>query len=69
MIKRIKHLAIAVADLDVAVDGYKALLGVDNPRRYEWKADGKTILEKIERARQALARQEAVSKDNNETLH
>lgn len=37
MIKRIKHLAIAVADLDVAVDGYKALLGVDNPRRYEWE--------------------------------
>lgn len=26
-----------------------------NPVRYEWKADGKTILEKIQRAREALA--------------
>lgn len=37
MIKRIKHLAIAVADIDVAVDGYKTLLGVDDPRRHEWE--------------------------------
>ena len=27
------------------------------PQRYEWKADGKTILEKIQRARKALAQQ------------
>jgi transposase len=33
-----------------------------NPTRYEWKADGKAILERISRARAALAREEAVSK-------
>ena len=33
-----------------------------NPRRYEWKADGKLILEKIARAREALARELIVSK-------
>ena len=37
MIKRIKHLAIAVADVDVAVEAYESLLGVENPRRYEWE--------------------------------
>ena len=31
------------------------------PTRYEWKADGKTILEKIQRARKALARESHVS--------
>lgn len=33
-----------------------------NPTRYEWRADGKTILEKIARARAALARELAVCK-------
>ena len=37
MIKRIKHLAIAVADIDDAVESYRTRLGVDNPRRYEWE--------------------------------
>lgn len=40
-----------------------------NPRRYEWKADGKSILEKIQRAREALARQGSHSKATSETLH
>jgi len=30
------------------------------PPRYEWKADGKVILEKIQRARAVLARQSQV---------
>lgn len=30
------------------------------PTRYEWKADGKIILEKIQRARAALAQQSIV---------
>jgi transposase len=39
------------------------------PQRYEWRADGKAILEKIHRARQALAGQSQVAKDISETLH
>lgn len=39
------------------------------PTRYEWRADGKAILEKVHRARQALAQQPQVPKDNSVTLH
>ncbi|HEX5222124.1 MAG TPA: IS630 family transposase, partial [Verrucomicrobiae bacterium] len=39
------------------------------PQRYEWRADGKAILEKIRRAREALAQQSRITKDNSETLH
>jgi transposase len=39
------------------------------PQRYEWRADGKAILEKILRAREALARLPIVTKDSCETLH
>src|SRR5271170_4858417 len=39
------------------------------PTRYEWNADGKVILERIQRARAALARQAPVTQDINETLH
>ena len=39
------------------------------PQRYEWRAEGKAILEKIRRAREALARPSPVAKDNSETLH
>lgn len=39
------------------------------PKRYEWRADGKAILEKVRRARQALARETNVNKDSYETLH
>jgi transposase len=38
-----------------------------NPTRYQWKADGHEILKKIQRAREALAREMAVSKDISET--
>jgi len=40
-----------------------------NPTRYQWKADGKVILEKIARARAALAREMSVRKSISETLH
>jgi len=39
------------------------------PHRYEWRADGKAILEKIRRAREALAREINITKDISETLH
>ncbi len=39
------------------------------PQRYQWRADGKAILEKIRRARETLARLSTVTKDNSETLH
>ena len=39
------------------------------PQRYEWRADGKAILEKIRRAREALAQHSRITKDNSETLH
>jgi hypothetical protein len=39
------------------------------PKRYEWRADGKAILDKVFRAREALARQSAVNKDSCDTLH
>ncbi|HEX5219821.1 MAG TPA: hypothetical protein VFZ59_09660, partial [Verrucomicrobiae bacterium] len=35
----------------------------------EWRADGKAILEKIRRAREALAQHSRITKDNSETLH
>ena len=37
------------------------------PTRYEWKADGKTILAKIQKAREALARPTDVNKDTKGT--
>src|SRR5882672_5037031 len=39
------------------------------PKRYEWRAQGQAILEKIQRARRALAQQLAVNKDSSETSH
>lgn len=37
MIKRIKHMAIAVSDVDAAVAGYQQFLGVGETRRYDWE--------------------------------
>jgi methylmalonyl-CoA/ethylmalonyl-CoA epimerase len=37
VIKRIKHMAVAVSDLDVAVGRYQALLDIGEPKRGEWK--------------------------------
>jgi methylmalonyl-CoA/ethylmalonyl-CoA epimerase len=37
MIQRIKHIAVAVNDVDSAVDIYERRLGIENPRRLEWE--------------------------------
>ena len=37
MVTRIKHMAVAVADVDAAVHSYEQRLGVTNPRRVEWE--------------------------------
>jgi methylmalonyl-CoA/ethylmalonyl-CoA epimerase len=37
MIQKIKHMAVAVADVDAAVERYQALLGIGEPKRGEWK--------------------------------
>ena len=39
------------------------------PQRYEWRAEGQAILEKIRHARAALARRAPVTKDNSGSLH
>ena len=41
MVRRIKHMAVAVADVDAAVGAYERRLGVTEPRRVEW-AQGKS---------------------------
>jgi len=38
MINGIKHIAVAVADIDGAASAYESLLGFGEPRRYEWEA-------------------------------
>jgi transposase len=58
----------SVAELTKAIWDYLAERNL-KPTRYEWRAEGKTVLEKIRRARQSLARQSQVAKDINETLH
>jgi transposase len=40
-----------------------------HPTRYVWRASGQSILEKIQRARAALAQQLSVSKDTSATWH
>ena len=59
------------ASVGELVDAIWAYLSQRNlkPQRYEWRAEGRTILEKIRRARQALARLSPVTKDSSETLH
>ena len=51
----------SVPDLSAEITQYLAQWNL-NPTRYQWKADGKVILEKIARARAVLAREQAVSK-------
>ena len=41
MVSRIKHMAVAVADVDAAVGAYERRLGISEPRRVEW-AQGKS---------------------------
>jgi transposase len=59
------------ASIGELVDAIWAYLSERNlkPQRYQWRAEGKTILEKIRRAREALAQLPPVRKDNSETLH
>lgn len=59
------------ASVDELTDAIWAYLAERNlkPQRYEWRADGKAILEKICRAREALVRQYNITKDISETLH
>jgi transposase len=58
----------SVKELSAAIWDYLAERNL-RPTRYVWKARGQSILEKIHRARTALARQSAVSKDIIETRH
>ena len=51
-----------------AIWGYLAERNL-KPQRYQWRADGAAILEKIHRAREALARSQQIDKDKSETLH
>jgi methylmalonyl-CoA/ethylmalonyl-CoA epimerase len=37
MVNKIKHMAVAVTDVDAAVEQYQALLGIGEPKRGEWK--------------------------------
>ncbi len=57
--------------VDELVEAIWAYLAERNlkPQRYEWRAEGKVILEKIGRAREALARVSSVKKDISETVH
>jgi methylmalonyl-CoA/ethylmalonyl-CoA epimerase len=41
LVSRIKHMAVAVADVDAAVGAYERRLGISEPRRVEW-AQGKS---------------------------
>ena len=41
MIRRIKHMAVAVKDVDAAVGAYERRLGIAEPRRVEW-SEGKS---------------------------
>ena len=58
----------SVAELVNAIWSYLTERNL-KPHRYEWRAQGKVILEKIARAREALARHPPVTKDKSETLH
>jgi transposase/DNA-binding CsgD family transcriptional regulator len=58
----------SVPDLVAAIWGYLEERNL-RPKRYEWRAEGQVILEKLRRARQALAQQLNVSKDTCETGH
>ena len=58
----------SVQELAAEITAYLAEWNL-KPTRYVWRADGKTILEKIARARAALARETSVSNVTCETPH
>jgi transposase len=58
----------SVQDLVAAIWSYLEERNL-KPKRYEWRAEGKVILDKLRGARQMLAQQSIVNKDSCETLH
>lgn len=58
----------SVKELSAAIWDYLAERNL-HPTRYVWKASGQSILEKIQRAREVLARKSVINKDINATLH
>jgi transposase len=58
----------SVRELSATIADYLAERNL-HPARYVWKASGQSILEKIQRAREALARSSDVNKDITATLH
>jgi hypothetical protein len=52
----------SVKELAEAIFAYLAQRNL-HPQRYEWRAEGKAILEKIRRAREALAKEMEIDKD------
>ncbi|HND00378.1 MAG TPA: IS630 family transposase, partial [Myxococcota bacterium] len=59
------------ASVGALVDAIWSYLAERNlrPQRYQWRAEGKAILEKIRRAREALAQIQQIPKDTSETVH
>jgi len=55
-----------LGELTAAIWDYLAERNL-KPQRYEWRTEGKAILEKIRRARKTLASQSPVKKDISET--
>jgi transposase len=58
----------SVRELSAAISDYLAERNL-HPARYVWRASGQSILEKIQRAHEALARSPNISKDITETRH
>ena len=58
----------SVGELVTAIWEYLAQRN-PKPHRYEWRAGGQAILEKIRRTPAALARASVITKDNSETPH
>lgn len=53
----------SLSDLVAAIWSYLEERNL-KPKRYEWRAQGQVILDKLRRARQALASQSNISKDS-----
>lgn len=64
-------LAGSFASVGELVEAIWAYLAERNlrPQRYQWRAEGKAILEQIRRAREVVAPAQQIPKDNSETLH
>jgi|SRR5690242_9823156 len=58
----------SVNELVAAIGAYLETRNL-KPQRYQWRAEGEVILKKIQRARNALARQTPIVKYTSETVH